>query len=76
MLTAKAMRQKPRLLKYAYNEMKWPTAISMIDKRNTGSKNVARKMGASFEKEALLFDEVPAEVWRHLPPQEFMERCA
>ena len=63
-------------LKYVYEQMKWPTAISMIDKRNHGSKNVARKMGASFEKEAVLFGEFPAEVWRHLPPQEFMERHA
>ena len=63
-------------LKYAYDELGWETAISLIDKENIGSKHVAGKLGASHEEDALLFGEHAAEVWRHLPPQEFRERFA
>ena len=35
-----------------------------------------QRLGARFESEELLFDEMPAEIWRHLPPKEFMERFA
>lgn len=63
-------------LRYAYSELGWITAISMIDKQNEASKRVAAKMGASFEKDAILFDEFEAEIWRHLPPEEFLERAA
>ena len=65
-----------RSLVYAYDELKWPTAISFIDRKNTPSKRVAERLGARFESEELLFDEMPAEIWRHLPPKEFMERFA
>ena len=63
-------------LKFAYETLGWKTAISVIDKENMGSKNVARKLGATFEKDSVLFDEFPAEVWRHLPPEQFLERYA
>ena len=63
-------------LKYAYSDLGWTTAISMIDKRNEGSKRVAAKMGATFEKTDVLFDEFEAEIWRHLPPSEFLEQAA
>jgi len=63
-------------LSYAYDQLGWTTAISMIDKNNSGSKRVAEKMGASFETESVLFDEFPAEIWRHLPPEQFREQFA
>ena len=63
-------------LKYAYSKLGWATAISMMNKKNQGSKNVAQKMGAIFEKDSLLFGTSEAEIWRHLPPQEFQERFA
>ena len=63
-------------LKHVYSELGWKTAISMIDKRNEASKRVARKMGARFEKDAVLFEEHEAEIWRHLPPEKFMETFA
>lgn len=60
-------------LKFAYEQLGWTTAISMIDEHNDGSKHVARKMGAIFEKRSVLFDK-PAEIWRHLPPKQFLEK--
>ena len=60
-------------LVYAYSELAWKTAISLIDKRNIASKRVAEKLGASFEKDSLLFGTDTAEVWRHLPPEQFLE---
>jgi len=63
-------------LKHAYSDLGWETAISMIDKENIGSKKVASKMGATFEKKSILFEEHEAEIWRHLPPEQFMEKFA
>ena len=63
-------------LKHVYSDLDWKTAISMIDKENVGSKAVAKKMGATLEKSSVLFDEHDAEIWRHLPPEQFMERFA
>jgi len=63
-----------RSLQYAYSTLGWETAISLIDVKNIGSKNVAGKMGAEFEKDGHLFGNVPAEIWRHLPPKEFLEQ--
>ncbi len=63
-------------LKYAYDQLGWTTAISMMDKKNDGSKKVVRKMGAIFEKNSVLFGKSEAEIWRHLPPQKFQERFA
>ncbi len=57
-------------LRYAYDTLGWKTAISLIDVNNAGSKAVAKKMGARFECEAILFDAHPAEKWRHLSPTE------
>ncbi len=63
-----------RSLQYAYTDLGWETAISFIDAKNSGSQAVAGKMGAAYEKDGLLFGEVPAQIWRHLPPQEFLEK--
>ena len=64
---AKAMpwkRQAPQL-RFAYDELGWDTAISVIDPANTASQGVARRLGASKERES-----VP--IWgfhrRHLAP--------
>jgi len=61
-------------LAYAYQHMGWSTTMSLIDAKNEGSKNVARKMGAVFEREETLFGEFEAELWRHLPADQFLER--
>ena len=62
-------------MRYVYEDLGWQTAISLIDKDNHGSKHVAAKLGATFEREHVLFGH-PAEVWRHLPPEQFRERFA
>ena len=62
-----------RCMHYVYDDLGWPTAISLIDGNNNASKHVAEKLGATFESEQTLFDH-PAEMWRHLPPEQFRER--
>ena len=64
------------VLKHSYQVLNWPTAISLIDSDNTASKNVARRLGAVHEKTSVLFDEFKADIWRHLPPAQFLERFA
>ncbi len=64
-----------RTLQYVYDDLEWSTAISLIDKNNAGSKHVAAKMGAVYEKDHVLFGH-EAELWRHLPPTQFRERYA
>ncbi|MEM7290327.1 MAG: GNAT family N-acetyltransferase [Pseudomonadota bacterium] len=61
-------------LKYAYSVLNWTTAISFIDANNIASQRVAERMGAIKEGSSLLFDEMPADIWRHLPPAEFKEK--
>ncbi len=65
-----------RTLRHAYEDLGWTTAISMIAVENPASKNVAAKLGAQFEKFGTLFGDTKAEIWRHLPPQQFQERFA
>ncbi len=63
-------------LAHAYDDLRWETAISLIDARNEASKHVARSLGADYESDAVLFGKDKAEVWRHLPPAQFRERFA
>ena len=57
---------------YAYNELGWPTAISLIDPANTPSEAVAKRLGASFETTY----EHPAfgtmYIWRHPSAEDLM----
>lgn len=57
-------------LRYAYKTLGWKTAISLIDDRNKASQKVAARLGASYEGKSVLFDEHPAQVWRHLSPSQ------
>ena len=63
-------------LSFIYQELKWPTAISQIDVHNEPSKKLASKLGASFESHAELFGKYKSEIWRHLPPEQFLEHAA
>lgn len=63
-------------LKYAYQKLGWTTAISFIDAKNTPSEGVAKRLGAHHEGEGIIFDEFPANIWRHLPPAQFLEKFA
>jgi ribosomal-protein-alanine N-acetyltransferase len=53
---------------YAYDVLGWDTAISQIGPNNEGSKAVARRLGAQFEKTYEDPEYGPIEIWRHLAP--------
>lgn len=61
-------------MKFAYGELGWKTAISCIDPKNTGSIGVATKLGATKEQSDVEVCDFRADVWRHLPPDQFQER--
>ena len=55
---------------YAYDTLGWKTAISLVAPENAGSRNVAKRMGATFEG---TFDHErhgTLEIWRHPSPQD------
>lgn len=55
---------------YAYDTLGWTTAISLVAADNAGSRNVAKRMGATFEG---MFDHErhgTLEVWRHPSPDD------
>ena len=59
---------------FAYNELGWSAPISLIDPQNKASQALAKKLGAVIEKQNAPINEFVADIWRHLPPEEFMER--
>ena len=63
-------------LRFAYERCGWTTAISLIDEGNTGSEAIARKLGARIETRDAAVNDFRCNIWRHLPPAEFMERAA
>lgn len=63
-------------LKFAYQNLGWQTAISLIDEGNVASENVAKKLGAKLEESKVSVTDFVTNIWRHLPPQEFMEKHA
>jgi RimJ/RimL family protein N-acetyltransferase len=52
---------------YAFEDLKWPTAVSYIASRNTPSQRVAERLGARYEGVAELKG-VAVDVWRHPSP--------
>ncbi len=55
---------------YAYDTLGWTTAISLVAPENAGSRNVAKRLGATFEG---MFDHErhgTLEVWRHPSPDD------
>lgn len=56
---------------YAYDGLKWPTAISYIDEKNDASLGVVRKLGALQDGAAKLYDVVPVQIWRYPEPSAF-----
>ena len=59
-------------LAFAYEELGWPTAISLIDAGNHASQGVARKLGAHRERADVAVTSFTADIWRHLPPDRFL----
>ena len=63
-------------LRFAYQSLGWRTAISFIDANNLPSEKVVERMGAHRDGRGMLFDKYPANIWRHLSPEKFLERFA
>ncbi|MDD9908305.1 MAG: GNAT family N-acetyltransferase [Ahrensia sp.] len=63
-------------LRFAYGSLGWTTAISCIDADNHGSQGVAKHLGATLEAKDVEVTDFRCDVWRHLPPQQFMEQFA
>jgi RimJ/RimL family protein N-acetyltransferase len=64
-IAAEALR---RVLGHLHDELGWETGVSLIEPDNLGSRRVAQKVGAQFEKIARREDGVAVEVWRHRLP--------
>ena len=62
-------------LRYAYETLGWKTAMSCIDPNNIGSQNVAKRLGATHEASDVKVNFFVADIWRHLSPNEFLERA-
>ncbi|MEM0900332.1 MAG: GNAT family N-acetyltransferase [Pseudomonadota bacterium] len=60
-------------LSFAYRDLGWKTAISVIDADNHPSQNVAKKLGATLETSGQSIWDFTADIWRHLPPDEFFK---
>ncbi len=58
-----------RVRKHAYEDLGWDTAISLISKKNFASKKVAERLGATHERNIILWGE-EAGVYRHPNPAE------
>lgn len=61
-------------LKFAYEQLGWSTAISLIDEKNPASQNLAKKLGAMNEQQNAVINDKPSDIWRHLPKDEFLAR--
>ncbi|MEW7009688.1 MULTISPECIES: GNAT family N-acetyltransferase [unclassified Lentilitoribacter] len=59
-------------LKYAYLDLGWQSAVSLIDKGNIASEGVAKKLGAHMEQKDVSVTDFVSNIWRHLPPEEFL----
>lgn len=62
-------------LGFAYEKLGWTTAISVIDPENHASQGVAKKLGATKEREDVSIWDFTADIWRHLPPDEFFKHA-
>ncbi|MEM1365282.1 MAG: GNAT family N-acetyltransferase [Pseudomonadota bacterium] len=60
-------------LRYVYETLAWPEAISCIDGENKASIALAEKLGARFERNIKMYKTIPAQVWRYPYPAEFDE---
>ena len=59
-------------LRFAYEDLGWTTAISLIDAGNHASQGVAKKLGATKERENVPIWDFTADIWRHLPPERLL----
>ena len=59
-------------LRFAYEALGWTTAISVIDPDNHASQSVAKRLGATKERENVSIWDFTADIWRHLPPEQYL----
>ncbi|MEL6436135.1 MAG: GNAT family N-acetyltransferase [Pseudomonadota bacterium] len=52
-------------VEYAFDHLKWPTVQSFVDKGNSASLGVVRKLGAKLDCETTLYGTVPVQIWRY-----------
>ena len=62
-----AVEAAQRARQFAYDELKWPTAVSVIHPDNSASRHVAVRVGAVLEKRTELKGS-PVDVFRHPGP--------
>ncbi|WP_181893240.1 GNAT family N-acetyltransferase [Falsiruegeria mediterranea] len=55
---------------YAYDTLGWKTAISLVAPENHGSRNVAKRMGATYEGIYEHERHGALEIWRHPSPDD------
>ncbi len=60
-----------RALRYAYEDLGWKTAISLVDEGDDPSARVAQRLGATYEDTQQVTD-FTARIFRHLPPSQFL----
>ncbi|MEM8877198.1 MAG: GNAT family N-acetyltransferase [Pseudomonadota bacterium] len=63
-------------LHFAYTELGWQSAISLIDKDNAPSIAVAERLGASREQSDAKVTDFTCDIYRHLPAEEFLKHAA
>lgn len=56
-------------LDYAYDTLGWSTAISLVAEGNDGSTGVAKRLGATHERDFEHPKFGPMAIWRHQPPE-------
>ena len=61
-------------LKFAYVQLGWVSAISLIDAKNAPSQKLAQKLGAKNEQQNAMINDKSCDIWRHLPKEEFLTR--
>ncbi len=64
-----------RALQYVYQDLGWPTAMSLIEAENRASIRLAERLGAKFEQNYRKHG-WDADIYRHLSPENHAKRCS
>lgn len=70
-----AFEAASRALRYVYEDLKWPTVMSLIEPDNAPSIRLAERLGATAEKTLEIYGR-DAVVYRHLSPDMLLEKTA
>ena len=70
-----AFEAAARALRYVYEELKWPTVMSLIEPDNAPPIRLAERLGASAEDTIEIYGR-KAVIYRHLPPKALLETTA